>query len=62
MTYTKTPSGDIVYKTMTPKGGQQGEDHFTAALLCGAMAYYLANESLVLQNRPKKLLGVRWLT
>ena len=62
MTYTKTPSGDPVYKTLTPQGGQRGEDHFTAALLCGAMAYYLENESLLLQQKPVKLLQPRWLT
>jgi hypothetical protein len=61
MTYTKTPSGEIVYKTLTPKGGQRGDDHFTAALLCGSMAYYLANESLALQNKPVKLMRTRWL-
>jgi hypothetical protein len=62
MTYTKTPSGEIVYKTLTPKGGQRGDDHFTAALLCGMMAYYLVNESMALQAKPVKLLTPRWLT
>jgi len=62
MTYTKTPAGEIVYKTLTPKGGQRGDDHFTAALLCGSMAYWLVNESLALQQKPKKLLRPRWIT
>ena len=61
MTYTKTPAGEIVYKTLTPKGGQRGDDHFTAALLCGAMAYYLVNESMALQDKPIKLLRTRWI-
>lgn len=61
MTYTKTVTGDIVYKTMTPQGGQRGEDHFTAAMLCAGMAYYLENESLVLNTKTKKLLKARWI-
>ena len=60
MTYTKTPSGDIQYKTLTPKGGKRGEDHFTSALLCAGMAYWLENESLVLQTKTKKLFTARW--
>lgn len=60
MTYTKNPSGDISYKTLTVKGGKQGEDHFTSALLCGVMAYYLNTEFLVTQPKKKKLMGSMW--
>ena len=60
MTYSKNPSGDIQYKTLTPKGGKRGEDHFTSALLCAAMAYYLENESLNINKKPIKLLKARW--
>jgi hypothetical protein len=61
MTYNKTPTGELVYKTLTPTGGQMGADHFTAALLCAAMAYYLENESLLLNQAPIRLLRPRWI-
>jgi len=53
MTYTKTPAGEIVYKTITERGGKRGEDHFTQALLCGILAYYLQMEDM--QFRPAKI-------
>jgi hypothetical protein len=61
MTYSKTPSGDIVYKTLTPRGGKRGDDHFTAALLCGSMAYYLDNEYFIPARNNQKLFKSRWL-
>lgn len=61
MTYTRTPTGDIVYKTLTPKGGKRGDDHFTSALLCGGLAYYLENESLDFRPKKRKLARVSWL-
>lgn len=61
MTYTKNPSGDISYKTLTPKGGQRGDDHFTAALLCASMAYYVENESLTSLKKPVKLHAGQWV-
>ena len=62
MSYTKNPTtGIISYKTMTPAGGNKGEDHFTASLLSGVLAYYLKNESLDFQSRQVKLLGAGWL-
>ena len=62
MTYSKNPtSGIISYRTMTPAGGNKGEDHFTASLLSGVLAYYLTNESLDFRNRQIKLLGTGWL-
>jgi len=60
MTYTKTTTGDIVYRTLTEKGGKKGEDHFTSALLCASLAYYLYTEKLDLQNVRKKLAGAFW--
>jgi len=59
MTYSKTPTGEIVYKTLTLTGGKAGEDHFTSALLCASMAYYLNNELLDLR-RSKKLAKPSW--
>lgn len=61
MTYTRTPTGDIVYKTLTLRGGKRGADHFTAALLCGSLAYYLENESLDFRPVKRKLARSSWL-
>lgn len=60
MTYTKTPSGELIYKTLTEKGGKKGEDHFTSALLCGALAFYLLNESLDFRGKRKRLARAFW--
>jgi hypothetical protein len=61
MTYSRTPTGDIVYKTLTLLGGKRGEDHFTSALLCGSLAYYLENESLDFRPVKRKLARSSWL-
>ena len=61
MTYSKTPSGNIVYKTLTMKGGQKGSDHFTTALLCGILAYYLTNEFIQSKPEKKKLFKPTWV-
>lgn len=60
MTYTKTPTGDIVYRTLTVKGGKRGEDHFTSAILCAMMAYYLKNDYLMFKQPSKKLIRASW--
>jgi hypothetical protein len=59
MTYSKNPTGEIVYKTLAIRGGQKGEDHFTAALLCASLAYYMESENYI---RPKsvKLYNPGW--
>lgn len=59
MTYSKTQTGEIVYRTLTERGGKKGEDHFSAALLCGILAYYLENESFT-QSPRKKLFTGKW--
>jgi hypothetical protein len=61
MTYTKTVSGEIAYRTLTTKGGKRGEDHFTSALLCAATSYYLMNEFSFSRRTKKKLLRSGWL-
>ena len=61
MTYSKTPSGELVYRTLTERGGRRGEDHFTQALLCACMAYYLKKENLNLSASKKKLAKARWM-
>lgn len=60
MTYTKNPSGEISYRTLTERGGKKGEDHFTSGLLCGVLAHYLRNESLNLYKERKKLISPSW--
>lgn len=60
MTYTKNPSGDISYKTLTERGGKRGEDHFTSALLCGVGAYHMTKEFA--RAVPKvRLLRALWV-
>jgi hypothetical protein len=61
MTYTKNPSGDIVYRTLTQKGGKRGEDHFTSALLVAAMAYYLKNDFTSYRPQRKSLARPGWM-
>lgn len=61
MTYTKTVNGEIVYRTLTTKGGKKGEDHFTSALLCGTTAYYLMNEFSFSKRDRKKLFRPSWV-
>lgn len=61
MTYTKSTSGELIYRTMTPGGGKRGNDHNTAALLCGVMAYYMEYEGHYLFKKKKKLARSRWL-
>lgn len=62
MVYIKLPSGNRVYRTITPKGGQQGDDHFTSALLCASMAWYLLHDSIVAPQKKKLLLTAGWIT
>jgi hypothetical protein len=61
MTYTKTPTGEITYRTMTTKGGKRGEDHFTSALLCATLAFYLNTDFSFRKVTRPKLLGFSWL-
>lgn len=60
MTYSKTPTGDIVYKTLTERGGKRGEDHFTAALLCASLGYYMKMENFNFKPRRVKLYTPKW--
>jgi hypothetical protein len=61
VTYTKTPSGEIVYRTLTPRGGERGEDHHTSALLSAMVAHYIVKDAT--QNKPKskRLYTPTWL-
>jgi len=61
MTYKQNPvTGDISYRTLTERGGKKGEDHFTAALLCGILAYHLEEEMIFGRRQNRRLLGARW--
>jgi len=60
MTYTKNPSGDISYRTLTERGGKRGEDHFTSALLCAIVAYYMTKENLEIGKKTRKLIKAFW--
>lgn len=59
MVYTKTPNGELIYRTLTEGGGKAGSDHFTAALLCAVFAYWQVNDSLKTMAK-KKLVRPRW--
>jgi hypothetical protein len=61
MTYTKTVSGEIAYRTLAVRGGKKGDDHFTSALLCAATSYYLMNEFSFARRTRKKLFRPGWL-
>jgi hypothetical protein len=59
MTYTKNPNGDIVYKTLTERGGKRGEDHFTSSILCGVGAYHMTKEFTKAVS-PIRLMRASW--
>jgi len=60
MTYSKSVTGDITYKTLTDRGGKRGEDHFTSALLCLTGAYHITN-GMALARPRKDLLRPSWV-
>lgn len=60
MTYTKNPNGEIVYRSMTERGGSRGEDHFTSALLCAVGSYYFTKEFAQSQAKPR-LIRSSWI-
>jgi hypothetical protein len=59
MTYSKSTTGDITYKTLTDRGGKRGDDHFTSALLCCIGAYHLTNGMVLIKRAP--LLRPSWV-
>lgn len=61
MTYHKTPRGDIVYKTLTPKGGEKGDDHHTSALLCALVAHYTLRDQKIYQPKTRRLAKSSWM-
>jgi len=60
-TYTRTQSGELTFKTITPHGGtRHGEDHNFAALLCFVLGLYNKEELGLLAGRRIKLYNTRW--
>lgn len=60
-TYSKTPSGEIVYRTLTPRGGSRGDDHHTAALLCAMVGQYIMKDAINNKPKAKRLFTPKWL-
>jgi hypothetical protein len=60
-TYTKTPSGEVVYRTLTPRGGERGDDHNTSALLMAMVAHYITKDASMNKPKSKRLYTPRWL-
>ena len=59
MTYTKTAMGEIIYRTLTERGGKRGEDHFTSALLCAVLGYYMRYDMKFIKQEKRKLASPR---
>jgi len=62
MTYTKSPTGEVVYRTLTPKGGKRGEDHNTAAMLCATISYWMQMDASLWKQETPILARSRWVT
>lgn len=62
MTYTKTPRGDVVYKTLTLRGAERGEDHHTSALLCALAAHYTLRDQAFYRPQTNRLAKATWRT
>lgn len=60
MTYVRNDRGDIRYKTLTPMGGQRGEDHHTAALLAGIVANYQMMDAELYKKKTTRLASTSW--
>ena len=58
--YSRTPSGHIVYKTMTERGGKSGDDHNIAALLSFMLSHFYKYEQEGFTMQRKKLWSSRW--
>jgi len=61
MTYHKTPRGDIVYRTLTSRGGEKGEDHHTSALLCAIVAHYTLRDQKIYRPKSRRLARTSWM-
>lgn len=60
--YHRTPSGNIVYRTMTERGASKyGEDHNVAALLTFVLGHYYKFDIHNFSRRRRKLYSPRWM-
>lgn len=59
--YSRSPSGNIIYRTMTERGGKYGNDHNVAALLAFVLAWFNKYDSQLYRRKRKKLWQPRWL-
>jgi len=60
--YKRGASGDLIFHTITVRGGtRHGEDHNTAALLCAVLGLYITNEmSQYSWQKRVRLYRPRW--
>jgi hypothetical protein len=58
-TYVRTPTGNIIYKTLTPAGGEKGGDHNLSAYLTIMIAEYLSEGNFF--EPPKRLHKIVWV-
>lgn len=61
ITYTKSLSGNVIYKVRSTKGGNSGDDHNFAALLTFCMVMFEKYEHLTSKAKGKRLYGSKWL-
>ena len=59
--YSRSPSGNIIYRTMTERGGKFGDDHNVAAMLAFTLAWFEKYDSQFLRRKHKKLWASRWM-
>ena len=59
--YSRSPSGNIIYKTLTERGGKYGDDHNVAALLSFVLSLYYKYDIHNYRRRRKKLWKSRWM-
>jgi hypothetical protein len=59
--YSRSPSGNIIYRTLTERGGKQGDDHNLASLISFMLAWYEKYDAHNYKRRRKKLRKAMWL-
>lgn len=59
--YSRGPSGRLIYRTMTARGGKSGDDHNVAALLSFMLAHFYKYEQDGFSMNKKRLWSSRWL-
>lgn len=59
--YTRTASGNIVYKTLSDRGGKHGDDHNLASLISFVLGWYYKFDSNFCRQPSKKLWQPRWI-